>query len=118
VEEALAWLQSQGYLSDSRFAQSRVHVRSSRFGNLRIQQELSRHQVVITPEMQQELVASEVSRARSVHQRKFGDTPACSLADRAKQTRFLMQRGFSSEVIRRVVGRAPVADSESTDIDD
>lgn len=106
VDAALAWLQAQGYLSDTRFVQSRVHVRSARFGNLRIRQELAQHQVELTPEAVQELQASELARAQAVHERKFGGTSATTPAEAAKQARFLAQRGFSSDVVRQVLRAA------------
>ena len=105
VDEALAWLVAQGYLSDTRFMQSRVHVRAQRFGNLRIRQELAGHQLELSPEAASALQASEVDRAREVRARKFRVAPS-NAADAAKQARFLTQRGFSSEVVQRVLREA------------
>jgi regulatory protein len=106
VDAALAWLQAQGYLSDTRFVQSRVHVRSARFGNLRIRQELAQHHVALTPEAAQELQASELTRAQAVYERKFGGASATTSGEAAKQARFLAQRGFSSDVVRQVLRAA------------
>ncbi len=103
VEEVLAWLQSQGYLSDTRFLQSRVQVRSERFGNLRIRQELAQHQVELTPEAALALRASELGRAQAVSYRKFGGSQPATPAEAAKRARFLAQRGFSSDVVRQVL---------------
>ncbi len=103
VADALVWLQAQGYLSDTRFTQSRVHVRAARFGNLRIRQELAQHQVVLTPEAAQALRDSEFERALAVFQRKFGNVPTSNASETAKQARFLTQRGFSSDVVRQVL---------------
>jgi regulatory protein len=105
VEDTLVWLAAQGYLSDTRFVQSRVHVRAQRFGNLRIRQELAGHQVELSPEAALALRASEADRAREVHARKFSTAPG-SAAEAAKQARFLTQRGFSSEVVRLVLRNA------------
>ncbi len=102
VNETLDWLIAQGYLSDTRFMQSRVHVRAQRYGNLRIQQELAGHQVALSTEAASALQASEADRARDVHARKFANPPG-SAAEAAKQARFLIQRGFSAEVVRRVL---------------
>lgn len=106
VDAALAWLQAQGYLSDTRFVQSRVHVRSARFGNLRIRHELAQHQVELTPEAAQELQASELTRAQALYERKFGGKSATRPGEAAKQARFLAQRGFSSDVVRQVLRTA------------
>jgi regulatory protein len=111
VDDALNWLQAKGYLSDARFAQSRVDVRSARFGNLRIRQELALHQVELTPEAAKQLQTSELERAVAVLKRKYAQ-PTTAL-DAAKQARFLRQRGFSSDVIRQAL-RA----SADVDIDD
>jgi len=102
VEALLDWLEAHNYLSPERFAESRVHARASRFGNLRIRQELKQHQVALSPEAAQALKDSELQRARAVRERKFAAWPA-SPAERAKQARFLVGRGFSSEVIGRVL---------------
>lgn len=103
VEEVLAWLQSQGHLSDTRFLQSRVQVRSERFGNLRIRQELAQHQVELTSEAALVLRASELGRAQAVCDRKFGVSRPATPAEAAKRARFLAQRGFSSDVVRQVL---------------
>ena len=49
---------------------------------------------------------SELDRARAVWSRRFGKTPQ-SLAERARQARFLQSRGFSAEVIRKVLRGLP-----------
>jgi len=102
VEAVLDWLQANRYLSEERFVESRVHARASRFGNLRIRRELAQHGVALTPDAAQQLKDSEAARAREVWSRKFGQV-AADAAERARQVRFLAGRGFSSEVIRRVV---------------
>ena len=102
VDAVLDWLQAHRYLSDERFVESRVHARAARFGNLRIQQELSQHGVELTPAIAGDLRDSEKSRAREVQQRKFGSPPSTP-ADRARQARFLAGRGFSAEVVWQVL---------------
>jgi regulatory protein len=102
VEAVLDWLQANRYLSEERFVESRVHARASRFGNLRIRRELAQHGVALTADAAQQLKDSEAARARDVWSRKFGQV-AADAAERARQARFLAGRGFSSEVIRRVV---------------
>jgi regulatory protein len=102
VEAVLDWLQANRYLSEERFVESRVHARASRFGNLRIRRELAQHGVALTADAAQQLKDSEAARARDVWSHKFGQV-AADAAERARQVRFLAGRGFSSEVIRRVV---------------
>jgi len=105
VEAVLDWLEAHQYLSQERFVESRVHARAARFGNLRIRQELKQHQVALSPEAALVLRESELQRARAVRDRKFAAWPQ-SAQQRAKQARFLAGRGFSAEVIGRVL-RSP-----------
>ncbi len=49
--------------------------------------------------------ATELERARAAWTKRFGAPPANAL-ERARQMRFLHGRGFSFEVIRRVVAGA------------
>jgi len=105
VEAVLDWLQANRYLSEERFVESRVHARASRFGNLRIRRELAQHGVALSADAARQLKDSEAARAREVWSRKFGQV-AADAAERARQIRFLAGRGFSSEVIRRVVQSA------------
>ena len=102
VDAVIEWLAAQGHLSDARFIESRVHARERRFGNLRIRQELQQHGLALGADAQLALKASEFDRARDVWMRKFGE-PASDPSGRARQMRFLAGRGFSAEVIRRVV---------------
>ena len=106
IEQLLDWLEAHDYLSQSRFAAARVHVRAARHGAERIRQELARHGVVLDAEALRGLRESELARAQAVWQRKFGSA-APDAAGRAKQARFLAARGFSGEVIRRVVKGLP-----------
>jgi len=114
VEPLLDWLEANGFLSNERFAESRVHARQSRFGLLRIKNELGRHQVALPAQLEQTLVESELERARAVRARRFAALPR-DAAERAAQSRFLLARGFAPELVHRLMrslGRAP-ADAEA-----
>lgn len=102
LDALLDWLEAHHYLSDQRFVESRVHARASRFGNLRIRQELAQHQVALSGEAQAALNDSELARARAVWGARFSEPPTTT-AGHAKQARFLAGRGFSSEVVRQVL---------------
>jgi regulatory protein len=108
IDQLLDWLEAHDYLSQSRFAAARVHVRAARHGAERIRQELACHGVALDAEALRGLRESELARAQAVWQRKFGSA-APDAAGRAKQARFLAARGFSGEVIRRVVKGLPEA---------
>ena len=102
VDALLDWLEVHGYLSPGRFIESRVHARQGRYGNLRITHELHQHGLGLDGVALQALRDSELDRARVVWRKKFG-RPADDAAGRVRQMRFLSGRGFSAEVIRRVV---------------
>ena len=53
---------------------------------------------------------SELARAREVWRRRFDALPLTG-PERAKQTRFLLARGFSGEVVRRALGSRPDDDA-------
>jgi regulatory protein len=97
-------LEAKGLLSQARFVESLMHRKAARFGTARLRQELQAHgldQDTMT-EALANLRASEFDRARTVWQRKFAQAPT-DAAERARQMRFLASRGFSAEVVRRVV---------------
>jgi regulatory protein len=102
IDALLDQLSAQGHLSDERFVESRLHARSARFGNRRIEQELRQHGVALDADAQAQLRATELARARAVWRKKFG-TLARDPSGRARQARFLAARGFSAEVVHRVV---------------
>jgi regulatory protein len=99
----LDWLQAQGYLSEQRFVESRVHARASRYGSLRIKQELAQHGLSLSAEAMAELKAAELERAKIICSRKFGAQAPPDAAAKAKQMRFMMARGFSAETIRKLL---------------
>ncbi|MFA7292152.1 MAG: recombination regulator RecX [Rhodocyclaceae bacterium] len=103
LETLLDDLVARRLLSDARYAEMRVSVRGSRYGNARLAQEL--RQTGVTPETAGEALATagdEMARAQSVWARKFSALPT-DASERARQIRFLMSRGFSSDTIRRVL---------------
>ena len=102
VDALLEWLSAHGHLSPQRFVESRIHSRQSRFGNQRIRQELRQHGLAPDAATQQSLRETELARATEVWRRKFGE-PAADATGKLRQMRFLAGRGFSSDVVRRVV---------------
>ena len=95
-------LEAAGHLSNERVLESRLQVRSARFGNLRIERELQQLGVEPSPEARSTLRSTELERARIVWERKFGSAPT-SQAERARQMRFLASRGFTADTIRAVL---------------
>jgi len=107
LESLLSQLTSEGWLSDVRFAQSLIHRRSQRYGIRRIAAELATHGLEACDQSTAlaDLDRTEAQRATDCWARRFKQAPQSSL-ERSKQQRFLLQRGFTPEVIRLVLQRA------------
>jgi regulatory protein len=101
VEALLDFLEKNNWLSQERFAESLIHRRAARYGNSRVVAELQNHGVggEALAELKSGLAESETARACEVWRRKFGSV-AQDAAERSKQIRFLMQRGFSQRAVR------------------
>lgn len=107
LAQALDELQSRDFLNDTRVVQSVLHQRAGRLGAMRLRQELQQKGIdaqAIATAMDQ-LKGTELQRAREVWRRRFGELPS-GAAERARQTRFLLARGFSGETVRRVLSLA------------
>lgn len=103
VEDALTWVRQQGYLDESRFVESRLHARTSRWGQRRIEQELAQHGLSLDADQRATLAESELGRACDLLRRKFGSASETDAATEARQMRFLLGRGFGSELCRRAI---------------
>ncbi|WP_079434756.1 recombination regulator RecX [Zoogloea sp. LCSB751] len=98
-----------GLLSDARFADAYVRAKASRFGAARLKLELARRGVpaeLIGEAIEENTTDTELERARDIHRRKFA-TPPTDAREWARQARFLQGRGFSTEIIRRVLKEHP-----------
>ena len=103
LEALLDDLVARRLLSDARYAEMRVSVRGRRYGNARLSHEL--RQTGVAAETAAEAMTNagdELARAQVVWARKF-DSPPNDAAERARQVRFMMNRGFSSDTIRRLL---------------
>jgi len=105
VDAVIAWLLSNGYLDESRFVESRLHVRSQRFGQRRIEQELAQHGLALDADQRAALSAGELDRACELLRRRFGEGAPEDASAEAKRLRFLIGRGFGPELARRAVRR-------------
>ena len=107
LESLLDDLEKRGWLSEARFVEQLTTVRRRKFGAARIVHEL-REKGVSEPALaaaQSRLKDSEVDAARAVWQKKFGTLPT-TLAERARQSRFLASRGFSAEAVHAVLKKS------------
>lgn len=115
LARALDELQAKGFINEQRVVESVLHRRAARLGASRVRQELQAKG--LDPQAVADAVASlqdtEEARAREVWRKKFGAPPVDANA-RAKQMRFLLTRGFGSDIVRRVV-RCGATDSDADD---
>ena len=112
IGAALDELAAHGLLSDERTAESVLAGAGRRLGGRRLAQALAAKG--LAPELVAATLAqargSEFERALAVWQQRFGAPPA-SLAERARQARFLAGRGFDGDVIRRVLRQTDAIDN-------
>jgi regulatory protein len=104
LARALDELAARGFIDEQRVVDSVVHRRGARLGAARVRQELLAKGVDAqkVAAAVDGLRATEVERARAVWRRKFTEPPR-DAAERAKQARFLLARGFGGEAVRRVL---------------
>lgn len=114
VDAALDELEARGFLSAERFAESMAHRKAARFGAARIQAELAQHRLPadIAQAVVRTLRDTEMARAHALWARRYGEV-AQEPQERAKQMRFLIARGFSSDVVRRVVRGEGATESDN-----
>ena len=103
LESVLDVLVSKKFLSNERFAEVRAHWLARKYGAAKIRQDLKAKGV------EDELVErvsseGELERAQVILSRKYR-VPATTREERARRARFLQGRGFSSDVIHRLVMR-------------
>ena len=108
IEAVLDDFEARGWLSDQRFAEALVRRRSERFGTRKIQDELAQAGVdgSKTADLLKSLRETEYQRAHQLWLRKFG-VLAVEQKERARQYRFLASKGFSSDVVSKVVAGRP-----------
>ncbi len=101
LEVLLIDLEKRKQLSDERFASERARSLSRKFGAVRIRQDLKAKG--IDPELVGRVSAEgELERAQAILERKYRE-PVATREERAKRMRFLQSRGFSSEIIFKLL---------------
>ncbi len=97
-------LEQRGWLSEARVVEQVLASRRRRFGSRKITQELQQKGLSdeAIARARETLKASELDTAREIWRRKFPVPPA-NAGERARHMRFLQGRGFSVDVIRKVV---------------
>ncbi len=94
-------LLSRKHLSDERFAEERARSLSRKFGATKIRHDL-RARGVEEGIIDRLSPGDEAERARAILARKYRE-PASSREEHAKRARFLQGRGFSYDVIKKVL---------------
>lgn len=118
VTLVLDQLAAAGLMNEPRMAEALLNARAPRFGERRLRQAMQ--QRGLEPALVDASLAAvrdtELERARALWLRRF-DGPGATPAERVRQMRFLVGRGFSSEVIRCVMKGAIADDPLPADDD-
>ena len=101
LESLLDSLVQKKQLSDARYAEARTRQLSRKYGAARIRHDLKANGVDAAL-VEQVSPQDELERARAILDRKYR-SPATTREERAKRMRFLQSRGFSSDVIFRLL---------------
>jgi regulatory protein len=105
LENLLDKLEKDKWLSNDRYAESLVRRKSERFGTLHIIDEL-KQQSISTETIERlklTLRESEPERAWGLWSKKYGPDFQTEPKERAKQIRYLASKGFSMDLILKVV---------------
>jgi len=104
VEQLLDALVARGWLSETRFAESRANALARKFGSRKIEHDLRSRGVSaeVVEYAVKQARKQELDICRAAWQRKFGVLPQTA-AERGRQMRFLAGRGFSAEAVRQVL---------------
>ena len=106
IDELLTQLIRENLLSDERFAEAYVNMRSQcGYGPWRIQQELRERGVsdALVTGLVNDSSDDWPTRARHVREKRFGLVVPAELKAHAKQIQFLQYRGFTTEQIKQVM---------------
>jgi len=101
VNAVLDLLSSRKQQSDERFASERTRVLSRKYGAAKIRQDL-KGKGIADDVIDRVSSEGDLERARAILERKYRQ-PATTREETAKRMRFLQGRGFSYEIIRRLI---------------
>ncbi len=114
INAVLDQLENTGLLSDARTAAAYVRGHAMRFGTTTLDHNLRAKGIsseLIESSLMQEGIDDESKRAAAVWRRKFTERPR-DAREWARQARFLQSRGFSTDIIRRLLKEAPEGENE------
>jgi regulatory protein len=104
LDALLTSLDEQGWLSDTRAAESLLRTQSARSGHMRLKQQLQAKGLssdLVGPSLKQ-LRDTEPERALALWRKRFGAQPT-DHKEFARQARFLASRGFEGDTIRQIL---------------
>ena len=101
LQSLIAGLKQKNQLSEERFAEERARSLSRKYGAARIRQDL-RAKGVSDELISRVTGEGELERARAILERKYR-TVAATREEKAKRMRFMQSRGFSSEIIFKLL---------------
>jgi regulatory protein len=116
LDEVMAKLKAQSWLSDERFAESLVSRKSERYGSLKIINELKQQGIEGDPllEIKERLKTSDATRAWELWQRKFDSLVTKDPKEKSKQMRYLVSKGFPLGVVIKIIdGRFSPSEEDS-----
>lgn len=102
IDEALAGLAREGLLSNERYAECYVRSRTNKgYGPLYIQAQLRERGIdnTLSAHLIRLSDAQWFDNARAAARKRFGEKIPADVRERARQIRFLQQRGFTTEQI-------------------
>ena len=101
LELLLAELAQRKQLSDERFAETRAHWLSRKYGAAKIRQDLKAHGVADAV-IERVSTEGDLEKAKAILARKYRNA-ATTREEKAKRARFLQGRGFSYDVVARLL---------------
>ena len=104
---------TRGWLSDARFTEQIVHARQTKFGSAKIAHELREKGVAdhLIADAIEQVKDNELDNATEVWRKKFKHGPQ-SHEEWAKQARFLQSRGFSFDMIKKVLNATEAEEND------
>jgi regulatory protein len=102
IEAVLDLLLSRKQQSDERFAEERARVLSRKYGAAKVRHDLRSTGIAYDISESAASESKEWEKSRAILARKYR-SPAQSRKEKARRARFLQGRGFSYEIIRRLL---------------
>jgi regulatory protein len=102
LEKLLSELENRKQLSDERYAQTRAHSLSRKYGAAKIRHDLRSRGISDDISGRASSDTNDLETAKKILNRKYRE-PAATREEKAKRARFLQGRGFSFDIIRRLI---------------